>query len=73
MLYYRQLRLDSAASDLNAALATTSVRRDRGIIHYNLALVDIARRDRPAALSNLTIAEDHGHEAARDLRERLSK
>ena len=73
MLHYDRSRLDAAAADLNAALATAPARVDRGIIRYNLALVALARGDRPAALSNLEIADHEDHEAARALRDRLQE
>ena len=71
MLHYQQSRFQAAAADLESALATATSRKDRGVIHYNLSLVDIARGDRAAARSNLVIAEAFGHQAAKTLRERL--
>jgi serine/threonine protein kinase/Flp pilus assembly protein TadD len=71
MLHYREGRLPEAATDLRQALARANERDDRGIIRYNLALVDLARGDRPAALANLEVAASRGNEAARVLRDRL--
>ncbi|MBV8314739.1 MAG: tetratricopeptide repeat protein [Planctomycetaceae bacterium] len=61
-LSYHEGRLDAAAADLRHALTTASSRGVLGIIHYNLALVDLARGDRPAALSNLKAASNFGYE-----------
>jgi serine/threonine protein kinase/tetratricopeptide (TPR) repeat protein len=73
MLHYREGHLIEAAADLNQALATTTGRREQGIIYYNLSLVDLAHGDRAAALSNLKVAVSHGDEAARELQDRLQK
>ncbi len=71
MLRYRQGRHADAAADLERALETAPGRAGRGVIRYNLALIDLARGDRAAALSDLEAAQGCGHEAARLLRDRL--
>ena len=71
ILRYRSGRLDEAAADLNRALGSATTRADRGVVHYNLSLVDMARGDRSAAIENLKFAEACGHEGARALRDRL--
>ena len=73
MLRYKQGRHADASTDLRRALATAFYRSERGLIHYDLALVDLARGDRPAALSDLERAERCGHEAARTLLDRLRR
>jgi serine/threonine protein kinase/Flp pilus assembly protein TadD len=71
ILHYQAGRLDAAASDLRQALANASDPGLIGTIRYNLALVDLARGDRPSALADLAAAARLGHEAARDLQRRL--
>lgn len=71
ILHYHEGRLADATADLRQALATAPERGDLGTIHYNLALVELARGDRPAALSNLKAAEGYGHADAEGLRESL--
>ncbi len=71
ILRYQAGHLNEATIDLEQALRSARSLADLGRIHYNLALIDMARKDRPTALSNLKLAEDYGHEAARDLRARL--
>jgi serine/threonine protein kinase/Tfp pilus assembly protein PilF len=71
ILYYQDGRLTEAAADLRKALAASSDRGVLGMTRYNLALVDLAREDRPAALSHLRIAVGLGHEEARSLLNRL--
>jgi serine/threonine protein kinase len=53
------------------ALAPPTDRETVGAIHYHRALVALARGDRPAALSSLEAASDHGHEEAGELSRRL--
>jgi serine/threonine protein kinase/Tfp pilus assembly protein PilF len=60
-----------AAADLDQALFAARGREARGAIHYNRALIDLARGDRPAARAHLETAVDHGHEEARTALERL--
>ncbi len=71
MLQYRAGRLAEATTDLNRALAKAPGPKDRGIIRYNLALVDLARVNRDAALANLAEAAGLGNQAALDLLGRL--
>ncbi len=73
MLHYQGGRLAEATTDLKQALAATIGRKERGVIHYNLSLVDLAHGDRIAALSNLKVAVSYGDEAARNLQDRLQK
>ena len=63
--------IPTAAADLGRALATASGREARGVIHYNRALVGLARDDRPAALVDLKAARDYGHAQARDVYDRI--
>jgi tetratricopeptide (TPR) repeat protein len=71
ILYYMKGRYADAATDLEQALATATGREALGVIHYNRALVNLARGDRPAALSNLEAAVNYGHEDAHNLYKRL--
>jgi tetratricopeptide (TPR) repeat protein len=71
ILYYAQGRHAEAAADLDQALETAAGRETRGVIHYNRALVCLARGDRPSALSNLEAAVGCGHDEARTLYDRL--
>jgi serine/threonine protein kinase/tetratricopeptide (TPR) repeat protein len=71
ILHYNAGRYSQAAADLGRALATASERGIRGVIHYNRALVELARDNRAAALADLKAARDHGHAQARDLYNRL--
>jgi serine/threonine protein kinase/tetratricopeptide (TPR) repeat protein len=64
-------RYSEAAADFGRALAKASGREPRGVIHYNRALVELARDDRAAALSDLKAATAYGHAQARDLCDRL--
>ena len=73
MIRFKQGRHDDASADLRRALATASSRSERGLIHYDLALVELARGDRPAALAELERAGGCGHEAARTLLDRLRR
>ena len=71
MLYLKAGRHSEAAADLRRALASAISRKDQGIIHYNLALAEIARGDRSSAQSNLDQAVHLGHEDAQGLSNRL--
>jgi tetratricopeptide (TPR) repeat protein len=71
ILQYAAGRYSVAAVDLGRALATASGRDARGVIHYNRALARLACDHRPAALSDLKAASDHGRGQARDLYNRL--
>ncbi|MBV8313750.1 MAG: tetratricopeptide repeat protein [Planctomycetaceae bacterium] len=66
-------RYTEATADLDRALGSASGRETRGVIHYNRALIDLARRDRSAALTHLKLSEGFGHEGARSLRQRLEQ
>ena len=66
-------RYAEATADLDRALASASGRETRGVIHYNRALIDLARRDRSMALTHLKLSEGFGHEGARLLRNRLEQ
>jgi len=69
ILHYRARRLAAASADFRRALAGTPDPALRGTIRFNLALVDLAGADRPAALANLKAAVQAGHaEAAKLLR-----
>jgi eukaryotic-like serine/threonine-protein kinase len=71
VLHYAAGRYADAKVDLSRALATASGRADRGAILYNRALVNLARHDRPAALSDLRDARDCGHAQAHELYKQL--
>jgi serine/threonine protein kinase/tetratricopeptide (TPR) repeat protein len=71
ILHYNAGGYSQAAADLGQALSTALGRQVRGVVHYNLALVDIARNDRPAALLDLKAASAYGHVQAGELRSRL--
>ena len=73
ILHYQDGRHADAAADFRGALATATARRDLGMIHYNLALLDLARGDKPAALSNLEEAAGYGHDDTRGLAKLLRK
>jgi tetratricopeptide (TPR) repeat protein len=64
-------RHTEAAADLDRALPTAGGRESRGVVHYNRALVELARGDRPAALAHLEAAVRDGHAAAGEVLERL--
>jgi serine/threonine protein kinase/lipoprotein NlpI len=71
LLYYQKGRLADAAADLKQALATAPDPKVQGTIHYNLALVELARGARALALSELKAAVNLGHAEARGLQEKL--
>jgi serine/threonine protein kinase/Flp pilus assembly protein TadD len=71
ILHYNGGRFSEAATDFGRALETASGRGIRGVIHYNRALMELARDDRPAALADLKAARDYGHARAHDLVNRL--
>jgi serine/threonine protein kinase/Tfp pilus assembly protein PilF len=70
VLNLQDKRLTESARDLDRALALGA---DPAVVHYNLALVFQARRDRAGALANVERALRHRPEypEARDLREKL--
>jgi tetratricopeptide (TPR) repeat protein len=71
ILHYTAGRYSQAAADLRRALETASGHEARGTIHYNLALVELARNNGAAALLDLKGARDCGHLQARELCSRL--
>jgi eukaryotic-like serine/threonine-protein kinase len=71
ILHYNARRYSEAADDFRRALDTAPGREIRGLIHYNRALVELARNNRSAALAALELASDDGHAQARELRRRL--
>jgi serine/threonine protein kinase/Tfp pilus assembly protein PilF len=73
IIHYQQGRHSEAIADLELALGTTSSRTALGVIHYNLALVHLARGDREAAASNLRTAIRFGNGDARELSRRLDR
>jgi tetratricopeptide (TPR) repeat protein len=72
ILHYRTARYDEAIADLQRALAAGA---DPAVVHYNSALVYLARRDRGAARASLRLALQYnqGHRAARLLDDRLRR
>ncbi len=60
ILHYGAGRYAEAAADLDRALENASGREILGVIHYNRALVELARGDRPAALASLGVAQAWG-------------
>ena len=70
-LYIAQGQLAEAAADLDQALVTATGPEALGAIHYQRALLSLARGDRPSALSNLETALKYGHEEARSLFKKL--
>jgi tetratricopeptide (TPR) repeat protein len=73
ILHYRQGRHADAIADLERALTTTSSPAARGVIHYNLAVVHLARRDREAASASIQAAIRFGNGDAQQLRRRLDR
>jgi eukaryotic-like serine/threonine-protein kinase len=70
ILHHREERHDEAIADLERALDAGA---DPAVVHYNLALVYLARRDRGAAQASLRLALQHNpeHREARILHDRL--
>jgi serine/threonine protein kinase len=73
ILHYQQARHAEAIADLELARTTTSHRDALGVIHYNLALVHLARRDRAAAAAHVRDAIQFGNADARELLRRLDR
>ncbi|HZW31369.1 MAG TPA: serine/threonine-protein kinase, partial [Isosphaeraceae bacterium] len=73
ILHYRQGRHSEAVASLELALSTTSSPTALGVIHYNLALVHLARGDRAAAASDIRAAIRTGNADARELSRRLDR
>jgi len=71
MIHYRVGRHDAARHDLDRALTLASDRKVRGIIHYNLALVDLAAGDRKSCAANVQAALELGNSDAQELSQRL--
>ena len=71
ILHYQSRRLPDAAADLRRALDQATEPALRGTIHFNLALVDLARGDRGSALASLGAAIRCGHAEARKLHRSL--
>jgi tetratricopeptide (TPR) repeat protein len=70
MLRYERQRYDDAAADLRQALEGGAV---PAVVHYDLALVELARGDRGAAREQLrqALRDDPAHKEARALLDRL--
>jgi serine/threonine protein kinase/Flp pilus assembly protein TadD len=71
MIHYRAGRYRTARADLNRALASAPSRNMRGIIHYNLALVDWAAGDRESCAKNAQAALELGNSDVPELIRRL--
>jgi tetratricopeptide (TPR) repeat protein len=72
MLHYRRQHFDRAAADLRRALDAGAA---PAVAHYDLALVELARGDRAAALDHLrqALRDDPGHLEARALLDSLGE
>ena len=73
ILAYKNGRHDDAIADFRQALSAASDAPTTGRIHYNLALVYFARGDRARALASAQEALGRGHDAARELSDRLRR
>jgi eukaryotic-like serine/threonine-protein kinase len=73
ILAYKNGRNDDAISDFRRSLRSAPDERSSALIHYNLALAYAAEGDRGRALASARLALDHGHDAARDLADRLGR
>ena len=71
ILHYNARHYSEAIADLDRALATASGGGIRGAIHYNRALVNLARDRRPAAITDLKAAIASGHAQGRDVLSRI--
>jgi tetratricopeptide (TPR) repeat protein len=71
IIQYRQGRYPEALTDLELARSNTSSPTVLGVIHYNLALVHLARGDRKSAASNIQSAVTLGTQDAQELGRRL--
>jgi serine/threonine protein kinase/Flp pilus assembly protein TadD len=71
MVRFRLGRSIAARDDLNRALGLASNRDMRGIIYYNLALLDLAAGNRESCASHLQRALELGNSDARELSRRL--
>ena len=68
---FRTGRHTEALEALDRARAISSSARELGLIAYNAALIEIARKDLPAARASLKRAIEHGDMDARRLHDRL--
>ena len=68
---FRTGRHAEALEALDHAQATASSTRALGLIAYNMALIEIARKDLSAARASLNRAIKHGDKDALDLYDRL--
>jgi serine/threonine protein kinase/Flp pilus assembly protein TadD len=73
MLLYQLGRYGDARTVLNQALVSASGRQARGMIYYNLALVDWADGRRESCAANAQAALDLGINRALELHERLNR
>ena len=67
MIHHRLGRDRAARDDLNRALALAPSRKARGVIHYNLALIDLAAGDRKSCDANVASALELGNPDALEL------
>ena len=72
LLHYREGRYPDALADLGRALELGA---DPATVHYNRALVHVARRERTEALESLRLALQHNrnHPGARELQASLKR
>jgi tetratricopeptide (TPR) repeat protein len=72
LLLFKSRRYAEARADLRRALDAGG---DPAVIHYNLALIDVAQYDRAAALAELrqALRHDPRHKEARELSEQLRR
>jgi tetratricopeptide (TPR) repeat protein len=70
---YRLGRHSAARRDLDRALALAPSKQARGVIHYNLALIDLAVGNRKAFAANLQKALELENPDAKVLKERLQR
>jgi serine/threonine protein kinase/Flp pilus assembly protein TadD len=70
-LAYKKGRYDEAISDLGRALGSVTGSVKKSQVQYNLALAQLARGDRAAALASLFQAANRGHHEAAGLLKRL--
>jgi serine/threonine protein kinase/tetratricopeptide (TPR) repeat protein len=72
-ILYRLGRHDDARAGLNRALASAPSPKERGTIHYNLALVELASGDKESCTSNVQAAVALGNPDAQELYKRLQR
>jgi serine/threonine protein kinase/tetratricopeptide (TPR) repeat protein len=70
---YRLGHHAAAREDLKRALLSSPDRKVRGIIHYNLALIDLSLGDRKSCEANVQRALEFGNRDAEALSERLRR